>query len=250
MLKHKLMKVATVVVFAIGGLTYSCFAAGLEDLTDVNNPTKVAPGIWKIIIGDMAKEVRYTDLAAAPPRMEVLQKKCETPYPFAHDPISVYKSPDNRIMIRIPTGLGESVFGFGLQLDGIIKSKKVMSLNVDHAGANDGGTHAPVPFYISSKGYGVFFNTARYLKAYVQTGVRKDSAHLPTPIDRNPIKPHPKGIEWTAQPDSDAVEAQLVGNGMEVLIFAGESLVDIVSRYNLYNGGGAMPPLWGLGFWR
>ncbi len=249
MLKNRLMKVAIAVVVAIEGLTHSCFAAGLEDLTYVNKPKKVAPGIWKVVIGDMSKEVRYTDLAAAPPRMEALQKKCETPYPFAHDPISFYKSPDNRIMIRIPTGIDESVFGFGLQLDGIKKSQKALNLRVDHAGPNDGRAHAPVPFYISSKGYGVFFNTARYIKAYVQTGVRKDSAHLPTPIDRNPMTPHPKGVAWTVQPDSDAVEAQLVGNGMEVLIFTGESLVDIVSRYNLYNGGGAMPPLWGLGFW-
>lgn len=24
---------------------------------------------------------------------------------------------------------------------------------------------------------------------------------------------------------------------------------DVVRRYNLYNGGGALPPRWGLGFW-
>jgi alpha-D-xyloside xylohydrolase len=42
---------------------------------------------------------------------------------------------------------------------------------------------------------------------------------------------------------------QIHGNGLEIVIFAGNTFLDIVSRYNLYCGGGAMPPLWGLGFW-
>ena len=40
---------------------------------------------------------------------------------------------------------------------------------------DNGRTHAPVPFYVSSKGYGVFINSARYLEVYAGTGVRKDS---------------------------------------------------------------------------
>ena len=26
-------------------------------------------------------------------------------------------------------------------------------------------------------------------------------------------------------------------------------MLDVVRRYNLYNGGGCLPPKWGLGFW-
>jgi len=225
------------------------FCAGLEDLTQVDNAEKLAPGIWRISIGDMSGELRYTDYAAAPPKMEVLNAKSDPAYPFKGDPLSFYKSPDNRIMIRIPTGKSESLFGFGLQLDGIKKTKKVLDLNVDHWARGGGRTHAPVPFYISSKGYGVFFNTGRFLKAYVQVGNRKDSPNLPKPVDRNPVTREPDEPGWTSMPDSDAVEAQIVGNGMEVLVFAGEDLQDIVARYNLYCGGGALPPLWGLGFW-
>ena len=36
---------------------------------------------------------------------------------------------------------------------------------------------------------------------------------------------------------------------MEVIFFAGDSMLEVVQRYNLYSGGGALPPLWGLGFW-
>jgi alpha-D-xyloside xylohydrolase len=37
--------------------------------------------------------------------------------------------------------------------------------------------------------------------------------------------------------------------GVDVYIFAGPSLMNAVQRYNLFSGGGALPPRWGLGFW-
>ncbi|MBW7462492.1 ABC transporter substrate-binding protein, partial [Paenibacillus sepulcri] len=32
-------------------------------------------------------------------------------------------------------------------------------------------------------------------------------------------------------------------------VFSGPALADAVSRYNLFCGGGVLPPKWGLGFW-
>ena len=90
--------------------------ADMKDLTLANNAEKLAPGIWRISIGDMEKELRYTDYAAAPPKMEVLNAKSNLAYPFKNTPISFYISPDNRIMVRIPADKSESLFGFGLQL--------------------------------------------------------------------------------------------------------------------------------------
>jgi len=42
---------------------------------------------------------------------------------------------------------------------------------------------------------------------------------------------------------------ELQGNssGIEVVLFAGPTLREAVQRYNLFSGGGAMPPMWGLG---
>jgi len=37
--------------------------------------------------------------------------------------------------------------------------------------------------------------------------------------------------------------------GVEVYLFAGPSMLDVVRRYNLFSGGGVLPPEWGLGFW-
>ncbi|HIL72214.1 MAG TPA: DUF5110 domain-containing protein, partial [Verrucomicrobia bacterium] len=206
-------------------------------------------GIWTASLGDMGGELRYTQFAAAPPKFEVLNDLSDSKFPFAPDEITYNLTPDNKILLRIPTLADETLYGFGLQLDGIKKSRKVLTLNVDHWSKGGGRTHAPVPFYISSRGYGVFFNTARFLKIYNQIGNRKDSLRNPPEVDRNPPPDEKQSGPWQALPQGDAVEAQINGEGLEVIVFSGDSLLDVVCRYNLYNGGGALPPLWGLGFW-
>jgi alpha-D-xyloside xylohydrolase len=227
----------------------SIHAAGLDDLQPVASWQNVAPGIWRAELGDMEGELRYTQFAAAPPRRDTLGTLAPVRFPFASGTIASLVTPDNKVMIRIPTGSDEKLYGFGLQLDGIQKSRRVLTLNMDHWSKGGGRTHAPVPFYLSSRGYGVFFNTARFLKIYNQVGNRKDSPNNPPEVDRNPPADEKQAGPWQALPPGDAVEAQVNGKGLEVMIFAGESLLDVVSRYNLYNGGGALPPLWGLGFW-
>ena len=209
---------------------------------------KLAPGVWRAKIGHSKKELSYTSLAARPPRFEALNALPEAPFPFQGEPVSSLQN-DGLVLVRIPCEEDESIYGFGLQLDGINKSRRVLDLNVDHWSRGGGRTHAPVPFYISSKGYGVFFNTARFIKVHAQVGNRKDSSNNPAPVDRNPPPQEPAHGPWMAQPPADAIEANLRAQGLEVIVFSGENLQDIVSRYNLYCGGGAMPPLWGLGFW-
>lgn len=227
----------------------SVIAAGLEDLKPITDWEPCAAGVWRGTIGDMKEEVRYTDLAAQSPRLEALQALPSAKFPFAAGTIRFLQTDRQEIMVRIPTDADEKLYGFGLQYDGLRKSGKILNLNVDHWAKGGGRTHAPVPFYLSSAGYGIFFNTARFLKVYAQIGNRKDSPHNPLPVDRNPMPDEKQPGRWQARPAGDAVEARIQGRGMEVLVFSGSSLLEIVQRYNLYCGGGALPPLWGLGFW-
>jgi alpha-D-xyloside xylohydrolase len=37
--------------------------------------------------------------------------------------------------------------------------------------------------------------------------------------------------------------------GVDVYLFAGPAMLDAVKRYNVFSGGGNVPPEWGLGFW-
>lgn len=211
-------------------------------------PVEIAPGIWKLTIGNPDQEIRYTEFADRTPRMDSLQKFAKKDFPFNPADIRFTQDNDHSIGLRIPASPDEDIFGFGLQFDGLKKRGRVLNLTVDHWGGGDGPTHAPVPFYISSKGYGVFINTARPYRIWSQVGNRKDAPFFPKPTDRNPA-PGEKNEGWDSQPIGDAVEFQTNAHGLEIIVFAGDNLQDIVAKYNLYNGGGAMPPLWGLGFW-
>jgi len=150
---------------------------------------------------------------------------------------------DGKTYVRMPLTKNEQIYGLGLNFQTVHQRGKILNLHVDHYGGKDNGrTHAPVPFYVSSKGYGVLVNSAQYLTYYVGTGVRKDAKELAEAKDRNTDK------SWNSRPYSDAVEIYIPAAGVEIYVFAGINPLDAIKRYNLFCGGGTLPPRWGLGF--
>ena len=199
----------------------------------------VAPGVWKAAIGK--KELAPLDYAGEP-RRKALAQMGEAPFPFAHEATRGQVNAGHA-SVRLPLEESEKIYGLGLEFKGMNRRSDVYHLKVDHYGGFKGATHSPVPFYISSKGYGVFINTARRPSVYAGIGNRKDSK-LPPYVDRT------TGHNWSARPTSDAVEASVDGDGLEVYVFGGNTPLEAVRRYNLYCGGGVLPPRWGLGCWR
>lgn len=202
---------------------------------------QVAPGVWKGVAG---KPEAWDLLKAAgsKPAIAALQKMGNQPFPFDQQTVSAVLN-DGKTYLRFPLTEKEQLFGLGLNFQTVHQRGKILQLHMDHYGGKDNGrTHAPVPFYISSAGYGVFINTARYITVYAGTAVRKDSEHPPAEKNRNEDK------SWSSRPYSDAVEILVPAAGVEVYVFAGPTALDAVRRYNLFNGGGVLPPRWGLGF--
>lgn len=145
--------------------------------------------------------------------------------------------------VQIPLAPGEKVYGFGLQMAGCDRRGGVYHLQVDHYASGHDRLHAPTPMYISSRGYAVFFNTSRPIDVYVGVGNRLDDQGRPKFRDRN------TDPAWDAQPDSSKVEASVRGAGLDILLLEGPTPIDALRRANLFCGGGAMPPMWALGFW-
>lgn len=199
------------------------------------------PGIWTMTIGDPAP-INLLKAADAIPKSERLAQFSAQDFPLDLDRIHI-REQHGKLYIQLPLEQEEQLYGLGLQFKSVHRRKKIYRLHVDHYGGKDNGrTHAPVPFYVSSNGYGVLINSARYIDLYMGTGIRQDSPNPPTVYDRNTDK------EWQALPYSDNVEILIPDDKAEIILFRGSSLMEVVQKYNLYSGGGCLPPKWGLGF--
>ncbi|WP_439580906.1 glycoside hydrolase family 31 protein [Dyadobacter bucti] len=201
---------------------------------------EIYPGVWKGTAGkpdayDLLKAANVTPSAT----LRTLDKAA---FPLKKEDISI-EIHLGKTYIRLPLERNEQLFGFGLNFQTIHQRGRIMQLHADHYGKSDNGrTHAPTPFYVSSLGYGVFVNSAKYIDVYAGHGVRKDSKNPPEVQDRN------TDDNWSAHPYSDAVEMLVPAEGIEMYVFAGPKPINAIQRFNLLSGGGCLPPRWGLGF--
>ena len=183
---------------------------------------EIYPGVWKTTIG---KPDSLTLLKAIniKPNEKAMGTLPITPFPLAQTQI-VGEVVDHKTYLRFPLVKDEQLFGLGLNFQTVNKRGHIMTLKVDHYGGTDNGrTHAPVPFYISSLGYGVLIDAARYITVYAGTGVRTNASVPANVQDRN------KDQDWNPQPYSDAVEMVVPTDGVEVYIFAGPTAMMAVA---------------------
>lgn len=203
---------------------------------------KEGPGVWNLTVG-RPDTFNLTSALELTPRTDAMQSLGDSPLPIDTSLITTQLI-DGKTYLRLPLDKGEKIFGLGLNFKTVEQRGRLMRLHVDHYGKVDNGrTHAPVPFYVSSKGYGALINAARYIDVYVGTSNRVDSKNAPQAKDSNTDR------TWEAMPYSDNLEFLIPAEGVEVVFFTGDNMLDVVRRYNLYQGGGALPPRWGLGFW-
>lgn len=211
----------------------------------LNHPEwkQVHPGVWKSVVNSPSS-MNLLNSVDAKPRMSELGKMNELDFPIQVSEINAFTK-NNKTYLRFPLEDDEQIYGLGLNFKTVQQRGRIMRLHVDHyGGRDDGRTHAPTPFFVSTKGYGVLINSAKYIDVYVGTGVTRDSKNPAESRDRNTSK------NWSAQPKSDNIELVIPDDGVELVMFSGESTQEIVQRFNLYCGGGFIPPKWGLGFWQ
>jgi alpha-D-xyloside xylohydrolase len=208
--------------------------------------TEVAPGVWKATIGTPEN---FTLLSAAGASVTPMGRAALAAMPPAAFPLEPREIEGRqwaaKTTVRFPLGAKEDIYGLGVDFSSMRRNGGVFELHVDHwdsKKAITGRTHAPVPLYVSTKGFAVLFDSARYLRVTVGHGVRLAAKEKPPVIDRT------TGKGWQANPRSDSIEVLAGATGMDVYVFAGPSPLDAVRRYNLFSGGGALPPKWGLGF--
>ena len=115
--------------------------------------------------------------------------------------------------------VGEYIYGFGEKFSAFVKNGQ--SVEVWN---NDGGTcteqsYKSVPFFVSSRNYGVFVN-------------------------------HPEKVSFEVGSETVSKTAFSVqGEHLEYFIFGGASIADVIERYTALTGRPALPPPWSFGLW-
>jgi len=214
----------------------------MKEITTYN----VAPGVWRVRLGQPEK---FTPLGF---RTNQLRKEnfdglpaCST-FPLQLRDIS-FRYTVHGCAVELPMETDEHVYGFGLNTRIFDKTNRRVFIRPSDQPENElNESHAPVPFYVSTSGYGVYVDTARYASFYTGNV---------SPLRRKGAS----GGDGKAATDTDElykarelnVKTMLIDipavQGVDIYIFGGPAMVDAVSRYNQFSGGGVVPPLWGLG---
>jgi alpha-D-xyloside xylohydrolase len=209
----------------------------------------VCPGVWRFTLGAPEKITPVSTRHYSPARNDLerlpLVEAC---------PISVTATVSERgCLVRLPLEPREQIYGLGLQFHSFQQRGLKKKLRVNADAPNDSGdSHAPVPFYVTTRGYGVLVDTARYATFYLGSAKQKPS------LQGDPRTSDGRADGWNGlsaseqkgfgHPNDVWVEIPQAA-GVDVYVFAGPSLREAVQRYNLFSGGGPLPPRWGLGFW-
>ncbi len=157
-----------------------------------------------------------------------------------------FKETARGCLLEFPLEYGEEVFGFGLQLKGFNhKNHKLQLRTNSDPVANTGDSHAPVPFFVTNKGYGMYFDTARYVEVCCGYG---KNIERNLPADNTIIATAEDLYKKCGLQETTVMSVEIpVAKGVDVYIFEGENITDIVSQYNMFSGGGCDAPKWGLG---
>jgi len=151
-------------------------------------------------------------------------------------------------LLEIPFDDHEQVYGLGLQMKSFRQNwkKKTLRVNSDPI-ADTGDSHAPVPLYVSNKGYAVYIDTCRYASFYFGTHTRQETVNAENDRSADNLEELYASKEIKAQ---KYVMVDIPGaKGVDLYLFGGPTMKEAVMRYNLFSGGGYLPPLWGLGVW-
>lgn len=213
---------------------------------------QIYPGVWRLRL-DEPEEFTPVTLFGHQPAVDALADLSQTSdCPIPADYITGEATPRG-YLLTLPLADDEQVYGLGLQLLSVNQrgKKKTLRVNSDPV-ADTGDSHAPVPFYVTSHGYGVLIDSLRYITMYCGSTAKK--------VDTQGVQQ----CDGEAAPNVDGAEALYsskaaggstvtveipVARGVDVYLFAGPDMAQAVQRFNLYAGGGCVPPLWGLGVW-
>ena len=149
----------------LGGITPACpGTTKAEEQAHFSEWSVIAPGIWKSTIGvpEPHTPVRARRI---PPDLSGLRELPQVNVTPLTKPKGAITS--RGVELELELTPDELMYGFGLQLLSFQQrnKKRTVRVNADPK-VDSGDSHAPVPFYVTTRGYGVLVDTFRHAAFY------------------------------------------------------------------------------------
>jgi alpha-D-xyloside xylohydrolase len=212
----------------------------------VHKLEKIAPGVWRVRYGEPEQ---FTPLHFRTASMQ--DKALEQLPPVTKPPLNIAdieaRAESGHFMLEIPLDKEERLYGFGLNTAIFdMMNRRCYIVPSDGPESATNASHAPVPFYVSNRGYGVYVDTARFASFY--TGNVDPVKDASSSVGNKAIATSTEELYKPQKPEGKTLMVDIpAARGVDIYLFAGPALNDAVRRYNLFSGGGSVPPLWGLG---
>ncbi|WP_136604026.1 alpha-xylosidase [Paenibacillus dokdonensis] len=120
---------------------------------------------------------------------------------------------------QLDLGVGENIYGLGEWFTPFVKNGQSLDIWNRDGGTGTEQAYRNIPFYLSSKGYGVFVNNPGLVSFEV-------------------------GSEKVSK-----VQFSVEGEKLEYFIISGETLRHVLQNYTALTGKPALPPAWTFGLW-
>ncbi|KAK2758972.1 hypothetical protein FQN54_003070 [Arachnomyces sp. PD_36] len=123
------------------------------------------------------------------------------------------------MLAALDLGVGEKVYGLGERFGPFVKNGQSVEIWNEDGGTSSELAYKNIPFYISSKGYGVFIN-------------------------------HPGKVSLELQSErTTRVNISVPGEDLEYFVIYGDTPKEIIKRYTDLTGKPALPPSWSYNLW-
>jgi len=210
--------------------------------------SKVANGVWRVRFGRPEQDVptAFRQREAMTGQINGLGDAVQVPFLLES---VLFRRASGRLVVYVPCDEPEEeIYGFGLD-PGAYRQKglrKYLTVSAQ-TWKETGASHGPVPFYVSTAGYGVYVDTARVPFVHVARLTAKASRTGHSSEAQLKTSEEALYSEQKAEGRLEVVFDIPAAAGVDVYIFAGVTLREVVQRYILFSGGGCVPPMWGLG---
>lgn len=120
---------------------------------------------------------------------------------------------------QLGLGVGEVVYGMGERYTSFVKNGQSIDIWNEDGGTSTYQSYKNIPFYLTSKGYGVFVN-------------------------------HPEHVSFEVGTEQvSKVEFSVKGESLDYFLLNGPAMKNVLERYTTLTGKPALPPQWTFGLW-